>query len=73
MLLIMQQQLQADEVIPSIQENKFEKYRSQPGMQVSHNATNCINTMHSGYQDFTVPRSKSRHIATNQPTSASCS
>jgi hypothetical protein len=61
-LLIMQQQLHADKDIPSIPENKFDKYRSQPGKRVSHNAANCVKTMESGYADFKVPTGKIRPI-----------
>jgi len=61
-LLIMQQQLHADKVIPSIPENKFGKYRSQPGKRVSHNAANCVKTMQSGYADFKVPTGYERSL-----------
>ena len=58
----MQQQLHADKVIPSIPENKYDKYRSQPGKRESHNATNCIKIMQSGYAEFKVPTGKIQPI-----------
>jgi hypothetical protein len=61
-LLIIQHQLYADKVIPSIPQNKFDKYRLQSGKRVSHNATNCIKTMKSGNADFKVPTGKIRPI-----------